>query len=352
MLDFIIDNYTLFVIILGTMLLSMAASFLGVFLILRKQALIGDAISHATLPGVVLAYILTHNKDMKILLLGAAFSAAVSIFILEMIKRYSKIKYDASLALVLSSFFGLGQILLQIVQGKGDAASAGLNKFIFGEAATMLLSDVILIGIVAFLVSFILIIFWKEIKLYLFNEQFFESLGFSSLLMRTIFTFLTIIVVVIGIRTVGVILMSALLIAPGVAARQWSNRLNYNVLIATLFSVISAIIGTIYSSQISHLPTGPVIVVCLASLVFLSLIFAPKRGILFIKFKNIKYKKMIKRYRILIHIYENNDKSLKIYDIPNFLINEGYVYISDDKSINLSNKGRSIIKKILSGDVR
>jgi len=134
--DFIAQNYTMLVVIAGTMFLGLASGAIGTISTLRKQALIGDALSHATLPGVVLAFILVGHKSISILLLGAFVSSIFAMMLLTLIKKYSKIKIDAIMALILSSFFGIGQVFLVYVQRTGDAAQAGLNKFIFGQAAT------------------------------------------------------------------------------------------------------------------------------------------------------------------------------------------------------------------------
>src|SRR5690554_2585947 len=166
MADWIAQNYVIVIITIGTMLLGLVTGILGMFNILRKQALTGDALSHAALPVIVLPFMVTQTKNLGILLIGAAMAAIIAMVLLELIKKYSKIKYDASLALILSSFFGLGQILLLIVQGWGDSSAAGLNSFIFGQAATMLISDVYLIGVISIIVLLLILVLWKEFKLF------------------------------------------------------------------------------------------------------------------------------------------------------------------------------------------
>lgn len=342
------ENYTLIIVSIGALLLGLASAVLGVLNVQRKQALVGDALSHATLPGVVLAFLFTNSRNMATLLIGAAISAFLAMFLLELIKKYSKTKYDASLALILSSFFGLGQVLLQLAQERGNRA-AGLKNFIFGQAATMIRSDVVIIGVIAIIVIILVAIFWKEFKLFIFNNEFYQSLGFSSRITSGLLTFMTVIVVVIGIRTVGVILMSALLIAPSVASRQWSNKLSINALLAGVFGMISGLLGSIISSQKTNLPTGPVIVVVLSAFVIISLLFAPKRGIIRKTYIDYKYKKDIHKYHDLIHIYNEPKSNIKLSDSNSFLVDEGYLLVNKDE-IKLTEKGIIHVEKLLGGE--
>lgn len=348
MFDFIAQNYTLIIVILGTTILGLAAGVLGVFSILRRQALAGDALSHASLPGIVLAYMITQNMSMPLLLLGAAFASVISMLLIETIKRYSKIKYDAALALILSAFFGLGQVLIQVVQSKGSQASAGLEKFIFGQAALMLRADVYFIIAVALIVLVAVIFLWKEIKVFVFNEDFAANLGFSPKLMSIILNMLTVIVVVIGLRTVGVILMSALIIAPGVASRQWSHRLSINAILAGIFGMLSGLIGTYLSYQKENMPTGPVIVVVLSALILCSLFLAPKRGMLKSFIQDLKYKREIKQFRSLIHIYTQEDQKALTH-IDTRLIDEGYLKVYEQKIV-LTDKGNEMVERLIGGE--
>lgn len=348
MADWIAQNYVIVIITIGTMLLGLVTGILGMFNILRKQALTGDALSHAALPGIVLAFMVTQTKNLGILLIGAAMAAIIAMGLLELIKKYSKIKYDASLALILSSFFGLGQILLLIVQGWGDSSAAGLNSFIFGQAATMLISDVYLIGIISIIVLLIILVLWKEFKLFVFNSEFYQSLGFSRRLTTAIINILTVIVVTISIRTIGVILMSALLIAPGVASRQWSNRLHINALLAGLFGMVSGAIGANISASVTNLSTGPVIVVVLSSFVLISLLFAPKRGIVNKSIADFIYKKQINKYHDLIHMYQDNEPIKDTLKVRQF-IEEGLINYTRENKYTISEKGNKKVESLLGG---
>lgn len=346
MSNFFGQNYTLFIIIIGTLFLGVVNGVLGVFTVLKKQALVGDALSHATLPGVILAFMFTGVKDMWVLLLGASLSAILAMGLIEIIKRLSKTKDDAGLSLILSSFFGIGQVLLLLVQNSGDSTSAGLQNFIFGQAATMLSSDLYLIIGVSLVVLMLIGLFYKELKLFVFNRDYFYSLGFSKVWMSGLLNLLTVLVVTISIRTVGVILMSAFLIAPSVSSRQWSNHLSINILLAGIFGVIAGIGGSLVSSQVTNLPTGPVIVLFLSLIVGISLLFAPRRGIIWNYLSLRQHKKDLAKYYQLIHLYEVKAPVLLINLSDPAFLNDGLVELSG-KTIILTDKGQAFVEHLL-----
>lgn len=331
-------------IMIGTVLLGFSAGAIGVFPTQRKQALIGDALSHAALPGVVLAFMLFNTRSIEVLLLGAAFSSLLSMAIIELIKKYSNVKFDASMALILSAFFGFGNVLLSMLKGSGQA---GLNRFIFGEAATMLEKDVLLISIAAIISIVLVIIFWRHIILYIFNEEFYVSLGFDERIIKSLLTFLTVLVVVISIRTIGVVLMSALLIAPAVTARLWSDKFKYNFILAGIFGAISAFIGTYISFEVNGLPTGPIIIVVLSSILILSLLFSPKKGIISSQILNKRHKLFINKYHDLVHFYEfnefKNDSDIKTF------VDDGYLIVDNNKYL-LTDKGVELVHNIMRGE--
>lgn len=351
MIDFIKENYTLIIVILGTALLGISTGILGVFNTLRGEALIGDGLSHATLPGVVLAFMFTGSKRLEVLLIGAAASAVFAMWVLNLIKKYSKIKSDAALALILSSFFGFGQVLLVIIQNTGNAAQAGLNKIIFGQAATMLIGDIIFIGIIALVVIIIILLFWKELKLYIFDNEYFQSLGYSRKVVNYLLTIMTVMVVVISIRTVGVILMSALLIAPAVAARLWSNKLTLNVVIAGVLGLVTGIIGTIVSANQTNLPTGPVIVIILSFFVIISILFSPKQGLIKTSFDSLRHQKLLKQYKPLIHLYSGNKIAKEEASKYDFFIKKKLINL-DNAELILTPKGIGIVERLLVGDIK
>ena len=276
----IFQSYTTQMVLLGTALLGLASGIAGTFAVLRKESLIGDGLSHAALPGVVIAFLLTGIKDIEVLIAGAALSSITAAWLITITVENSKIKFDGALATILSAFFGLGMVLLTYVQSLNNAGQAGLSKFIFGQAATILARDVYITSAAALIIIVLTALFWKELKLISFDVEYAKTLQIPVTFTLILYRSLLIMTIIIGIQSVGAILISSLLIAPAVGARQWTNKLGTMCILAGLFGMISAIGGTIWSTAVPKLPTGPAIIVILSILVLLSLIFAPNRGIL------------------------------------------------------------------------
>lgn len=274
------SNYTFQTVALGSALLGLISGVLGSFAVLRKQSLLGDGVSHSALPGVVMAFILLGSKNTEVLLLGALISGLLATLLIVSVVRNTRVKFDSALALVMSVFFGLGLVLLTYVQKIPNSNQAGLKRFIFGQASTLLQRDIVLMAICGALLLTLVLLFWKEFKLFTFDPDFAQSLGFSPKRLNLLLSFMIVLAIIIGLQTVGVILMSAMLITPAVAARQWTNKLWVMVTLSALFGAVSGIAGTAASSLVPKLPTGPAIVVCVSLIVIVSILFAPGRGIL------------------------------------------------------------------------
>lgn len=276
----ILQSYTTQMVLLGTALLGLASGIAGTFAVLRKESLIGDGLSHAALPGVVIAFLLTGIKDIEVLIIGAALSSITAAWLITITVENSKIKFDGALATILSAFFGLGMVLLTYLQSLNNAGQAGLSKFIFGQAATILARDVYITSAAALIIIVLTALFWKELKLISFDVEYAKTLQIPVTFTLILYRALLIMTIIIGIQSVGAILISSLLIAPAVGARQWTNKLGNMCILAGCFGMVSAISGTIWSTTVQKLPTGPAIIVILSVIVLLSLIFAPNRGIL------------------------------------------------------------------------
>ena len=272
-------NYTLIVVGIGSALLGIISGALGTYAVLRRQSLLGDAISHAALPGIALVFLLTGSKTPLILVFGAAIAGWVGTLLILSIVKLTRIKYDSALGLVLSTFFGFGLVLHTLIQRNGNANQAGLDTFLFGQAASLLERDVLTMGILGGIALLIMSLFWKELKLLVFDEGFATSIGLPVRALDILLTSLLTVAIVLGLQAVGAVLMSAMLVAPAVAARQWTNRLGHMVLIAALFGAIAGVSGTLLSSSASRLPTGPTIVLCATLFVGLSFALAPNRGL-------------------------------------------------------------------------
>lgn len=296
-------------VVLGTVLLAVVSSMVGTFTLLRKRALLGDAISHAILPGLCLAFLLYEEKNPLILLIGAFVTGWLSILFINFIKKHSHLSEDTAIAIVLSFFFGIGIVLLTRIQQMAHLSNkAGLNHFLFGSAIGLNETDLIVFGSVALLVLVCLVLFYKEFLLISFDISYAQSLGIPVVALELLLSTLTVLAIVIGIQTVGVVLMSAMLITPAAAARFWTHRSGKLFLWASLFGAIAAFSGTL-TSYLSPSPTGPWIVMYLSLIALASFFFAPKRGIVTRKIAEQQFKNKILEENILKAMYQSREVS-------------------------------------------
>ena len=300
----VFNDYTLRTITLGTAILGAVTGMLGSFAVLRKQSLLGDAISHAALPGIAIAFLITGTKDTNILLLGALVSGLIGTFWIRGIVKKTHLKSDTALGLILSLFFGFGMLLLTFIQKQPNANQAGLDKYLFGQAATLVESDVWLMAIVTGLCVFVLLLFWKEFKILLFDADYTKTLGFNTKTIDVLITSFIVLAIVLGLQTVGVVLMSAMLLAPAAAARQWTNSLSKMVFLAAIFGAFSGVFGTAVSASQNNLSTGPVIVLVASVFVVSSFIFSPSRGLLFKQIRFIKNRRDLELHKTLAFMHQ------------------------------------------------
>lgn len=289
--NLLLHDYTIRTISLGTAVMGIVCGMLGSFAVLRKQSLLGDAISHASLPGIAIAFMLTGSKEPLVLFTGAIVSGLIGTLCIMGITSRTHLKTDTALGIVLSVFFGFGMLLLTIIQKQPNADQAGLDKFLFGQAATLMIRDVHLLSIVGGISLTIVLIFQKEFKILSFDPQYAKTLGFNINFLDIMLTSLIVVAIVLGLQTVGVVLMSAMILAPAAAARQWTNKLGIMILLASFFGAVSGVAGTAVSASLEKISTGPVIVLIAFIFVALSFLFAPNRGLLFSVFKHWKNRK-------------------------------------------------------------
>jgi manganese/zinc/iron transport system permease protein len=273
-------DYTIRNVALGSAILGAVGGALGSFAVLRRQGLLGDALAHATLPGVCVAFMLTGSKNPAVLLLGAALSAGLGALFILAVVGGTRIKQDAALGIVLSVFFGAGIVLLTFIAGSGDAGQSGLDRFIFGQAATIVRADVVTMGLLASAAVVLLALFFKEFKLLSFDPAFAASLGFPVRALNVLLTALIVVAVVVGIQAVGVVLMAAMLITPAAAARQWTDRLSVMVSLSAALGAASGVCGALISASGSNLPTGPLIVLVATGVLVVSLLLGRRHGFL------------------------------------------------------------------------
>jgi len=247
--------------------------------VLRRQGLLGDALAHAALPGICIAFLLTGSKSPVVLLIGAGIAGWLGTLVILRVVRDTRISEDSALGVVLSVFFGFGIMLLTFIAKRNDANQAGLDKFLFGQAAALVASDVALMALLGGVALLIVVLLYKEFKLLTFDPGFALSLGYNTRQLSVLLTSLIVVAVVIGLQTVGVVLMAAMLIGPAVAARQWTNRFSTMIILAGVFGALSGLSGALLSVTQTRIPTGPMVILSMTAITFISIIFAPNRGI-------------------------------------------------------------------------
>lgn len=289
---FSFQNATLNAVLLGTILLGCSAGIVGVLVVLNKKALIVDAIAHSVLPGICLGFLISGFKNPITIILGGITSGAAAVYLVEWIIKKSRIKPDASIASTLAFMFSLGVILLNIIQSSGNSNQSGLTDFLFGKAATIVHTDLLFFVGLTVITLLVTIIFYRAFKISLFNPEYAATIGINQKLLKFIISSLIIITTAIGIQTVGIILMSALIITPASSALLWTKSFNKVFILATVFAITSSILGVYISFTSPKMPTGPWIIVVL-SLIALSSAFCSPKGIIAQKIKTKKNTKKI-----------------------------------------------------------
>lgn len=278
-------GYNSALVIIGTTLLGLAAGIIGTYVTLRKRALMSDALAHSGLPGLCVAFILGtyvfgSGRSVPLLLLGAAISGAIGVATVQFLVSHTRLREDAAIGVVLSVFFGFGIVLLSFIQHMGTGEEGGLHHFIYGQTAAMQASDIYLLTALTLITLFSAFILFKEFRLISFDPGYAAAQGWPVQKLDLIMMFLVVIVTVVGFRSVGLILVIALLIIPGVAARFWSDKMTLVLVGGGLIGASSGYIGSVISSTNPHMPAGAIIVLTAGAFFLFSFLFAPKRGFL------------------------------------------------------------------------
>ncbi len=293
LLESLFRDYTVRTVALGCAVLGFTSGVLGCFAVLHRQGLIGDALSHAALPGVCLAFMVTGVKAPIVLMLGAAFTGWLALWLVLVALRWTRMDSGSALGVVLTTFFGCGVVLLTVIQKGKDANQAGLDKFLFGQAAGLVQEQVLTMAMLGAGALTVVVVLFKEFKALSFDPEFLESVGFPARGLGTLLTGLLLVAIVIGLSTVGVVLMSALLVAPAAAARQWTNSLGRMVWIAGGIGVACGSVGAVISVLEARLPTGPIIVLSLSATVAVSVFFGSARGIVWDRLRQTRHRRQI-----------------------------------------------------------
>jgi manganese/zinc/iron transport system permease protein len=320
----LLERHTTRLVILGVTSLGATAGLIGSFLLLRKQSLLGDALSHATLPGIGIAFAVMSamglsGRNLPGLLIGASITGLLGVLLVLAIRRTTRLKDDAAMGIVLSVFFGLGVAILRMVQEIPGQSTAGLESFIYGKTASMVWSDFHLIIGTLIVTTFITILILKELTLLCFDAHFAATEGWPTLWLDILLMGLVTAVTVVGLQAVGLILIIAFLITPPTAARFWTNNLKHMLWLSTIIGAVSGWLGASLSSLYSNLPAGAIIVITAAVIFLFSMIFGTARGVLPRYLRHLKLQKKVGRQHILRSTYEileNTQNSTPLKNLP------------------------------------
>lgn len=265
---------------LGAALLGALAGGLGTLVVLRRQSLLGDVLSHAALPGLCAGYLVAGTRSTPALIAGALAAGALAALSVRLILATTRLRADAAMGVVLSVFFAAGLVLLTHIQARPGGGQAGLATFLFGQAAAMRRADAMAVALIAALALALALLFWKEVKLATFDPDQARAMGLPVAAVETGLTALAAMTIVVGLQVAGVVLMVALLIAPAAAARQWTRALGPMAGLAACLGAAAGGAGALVSATAPGLATGPVVVLIATGAFVLSLLLAPGRGLL------------------------------------------------------------------------
>ncbi|MEQ8769643.1 MAG: iron chelate uptake ABC transporter family permease subunit [Phycisphaerales bacterium] len=307
-------GYTATVVTLGTTVLGAAGGLVGSFAMLRKRALMADTLAHASLPGVAAAFLVAvalgaSGKSLAILLPGAAITGVLGVLLVHALTRTGRIRPDAAMAVVLSVMFGLGIVLLSVIQKSDSGQQAGLSTFIYGQTAAMSRSDVLVIAIAAGVAAVLIGLVLKELAYASFDQSHARVTGIPVDRLDLLLMALVVLVTVVALQAVGLVLAVAILVIPPVSARLWTNRLRRMLALSVLFGALGGYGGSVASTVLERLPAGSVIVLVSGCIFAMSLILAPNRGLVAAACRSARLRFEMARDHTLRAIYELADRA-------------------------------------------
>ncbi|MFU8849007.1 MAG: iron chelate uptake ABC transporter family permease subunit [Opitutales bacterium] len=305
----LLRDYNTRLVVVCTLLLGCACGLMGGFLLLRKRSLMGDTLSHATLPGIGIAFMVAvalglEGKSLPVLLSGAAVSGILGCWAVLLIRNHSRIKDDAAMGIVLSVFFGAGVAVLGLAQSMPGGSAAGLESFIYGKTASMVWDDFQILVAVTGSVLLLSVLFFKEFRLLCFDESFAAAQGWPVRWLDGLLLALVTLVTVAGLQAVGLILIIAFLITPAAAARFWSERLDRMLMLSAGIGALSGWLGASISAIFPRMPAGAVIVLVAAGCFLFSMLVGKERGVLVRLYRQVRLKRQIGRQHLLRALYE------------------------------------------------
>lgn len=340
---------------LGTICMSMSAALIGVLLFLQRRSLIGETLSHAAFPGLLVGLFFTslltaHTAEWLFtgMTIGAGIFAFLGMKCVSWMQECFKASADAALTFILASFMGFGILLASILQKSHPVDYRLALLYLYGQAATMTQAEALLYGSFAALLILFITAFYPYLKLICFDLSHAQILGIKYKPLENAIFLLVVIVVILGIRSVGVMLMAGMLIAPAAAARPWVKSLSSMLVIAALFGAASAFLGNVLSFKLSttsfSLPTGPMILLSASSLCITSLLIAPQRGLLVRLVRMQLFRFRCKMENSLKHIWKKPSSSSEVSPLILFFLRlQGLL----TKEGSLTSEGELRAKKIV-----
>jgi manganese/zinc/iron transport system permease protein len=306
----LLQDYNTRVVVFGVAVLGAGAGLIGGFTLLRKRALMGDALSHASLPGIALAFVTAsmlggEAKSLPYLLAGATLSGLVGIAAILWIRNQTRLKEDAALGIVLSVFFGAGVAIMGVIQQMEAGHAAGLEGFIYGKTASMRGADAKLIVVASLIAIGVCLVLYKEFKLLCFDEAFAGSRGFRVVLLDVVLMSTVVLITIVGLQAVGLILMIALMVIPAAAARFWTDEMWRMMVYSMLLGMVGCVVGATISAVFPKLPSGAMIVLVCSLFFFLSMLFGRSRGVLVRYFRRRRLNRRVTRQHLLRAMYES-----------------------------------------------
>lgn len=315
---------------IGCMLMCLSAALVGVIAFLRKQSLVGEALSHASFPGVILGVLSAGTLFEEtsslfwlppLTIAGAFLFAWLGLIGIHFLETRGKVRSDSALCFILSAFFGLGITLASHVQFVHSNLYIQALSYLYGQAATMIDIHVLIYGLLSIAVLAMIMIFYKELQILIFDKHYAKSLGIRVQMIRSLTVLLMALAIVIGIRSVGVVLMSAMLIAPAAAARQFTHRMSRMFILAGIFGLLSGYLGVLSSVELTNsfserfpnerlaFPTGPMIVLVATLICLIALLFAPERGLVTRLIRRLYFRHTCTSENILKAMWRLNPKA-------------------------------------------
>jgi manganese/zinc/iron transport system permease protein len=304
-------TYNTLIVLAGATLLGVNAGLVGSFAVLRGRALLGDVLGHAALPGLCLSFLLLGRRSLPHMLLGALAACLIAVLLMTLLRRFTRVKDDAVMGVARSIFFGLGIVLVSIVQNTvTEGSKAGLDSYILGKTAGMLRSDVVLMaGVSAASLATIALLF-KELRLAAFDPGFARVQGWPAGLLDNLQMTLVAVTTVAGLPAVGAILVAAMLILPAATMRFWTDRLGPLLIGAAIIGGLVGASGTLLSARYSMLPAGPIIILAGTFFFVASMFVAPRRGLTARYWADRRFRGELHERKLLTTLFELSERQV------------------------------------------